>query len=145
MLPDMKRLAALLSVCAILLWACTGGADSDASDDDEFTLPSQSGPGSSAPGKSLAPATATITGRLGFDDIEGGCVYLEAPDGTRYEVIYPEGWTLDRSSAELRGPDGQAVRVGEPLTVRGAVANDRSSICQIGPIFVATEVEIAPS
>jgi hypothetical protein len=33
--------------------------------------------------------------------------------------------------------------LGDAVTVRGAVATDRSSICQIGPIFVATEVEIA--
>jgi hypothetical protein len=144
MIPGMKRLAALLSVCAILLLACTGGADPDASDDDEFTLPSQSGPGSSAPGKSLAPATATITGRLGFDDIEGGCAYLEAADGTRYEIIYPDGWTIDVAAAELHGPAGLVAEAGEPVTVRGGVASDRSSICQIGPIFMATEVELPP-
>jgi hypothetical protein len=65
-------------------------------------------------------------------------------DGIRYEVIYPDDWTLDRTRAELRGPDGDLARAGDPVTVRGAVATDRSSICQIGPIFVAADVEVLP-
>jgi hypothetical protein len=81
---------------------------------------------------------------LGFDDIEGGCAFIEAADGTRYEVIYPAGWTIDQGGAELRGPDGQVALAGETVTVRGSVATDRSSICQIGPIFAATSVALSP-
>ena len=39
----------------------------------------------------------------------------------------------------------KGAHAGESVTVRGAVATDRSSICQIGPIFVATDVETAPA
>jgi hypothetical protein len=106
---------------------------------DEFTLPSGSGPNA----KSTAPAGPTaLTGALTFDDIEGGCSYLQVADGTKFEVIYPEGWTLDRAGAVLRGPAGQLARAGAAVSVLGSLATGRSSICQVGPIFEATAVEI---
>ena len=82
-----------------------------------------------------------LRGTLGFDDIEGGCAYLRAADGTRYEVIYPDGWELRRGPVELVSPDGDVVASsGDEVTVRGREATDMASICQIGPIFRATEV-----
>lgn len=132
----VRYVATLLSVCAVLLTACSSGSRGSPSTGDEFTLPSDS--------KSIAPGGRSVTGTLGFDDIEGGCAYIEAADGTRYEVIYPAGWTLDQGGAQLRGPDGQVANAGEPVTVRGSLATDRSSTCQIGPIFAATSVEISP-
>lgn len=82
-----------------------------------------------------------LTGVLGADTIEGGCGYLETPDGTRYQVIYPEGWDLELSPLQLTSPTGDVVaRGGDEVTVRGSVATDMASICQIGPIFQATEV-----
>jgi hypothetical protein len=119
--------------------------DALASGDDEFTLPPPTDPREAWAAKSPSLPDATVTGRLGFDDIEGGCSFLETDEGTRYEVVYPDGWTIDRMLAELRGPDGQTAHAGESVTVRGAVATDRSSICQIGPIFVATDVETTPA
>jgi hypothetical protein len=113
-----------------------------ASRDDEFTLPTPTDPRDAWAEKSLSRPDAIVTGRLGFDDIEGGCSFLETDEGTRYEIVYPDGWTLDRIGAELCGPGGQLAHAGASVTVRGAVATDRSSICQIGPIFVATDVEI---
>jgi hypothetical protein len=82
----------------------------------------------------------TITGRLGFDSIEGGCPYLETDGGTRYQVLWPDGWTLD-GGGDLVSPAGDAVAgAGDEVTVRGRVADDMASICQIGPIFRASEV-----
>jgi len=111
---------------------------------DEFTLPDPTDPWEVLAAKGRSGPSATVTGRLGFDDIEGGCSFLETDEGTRYEVAYPDGWVIDRQRAELRGPDGLMASAGETVTVRGAIATDRSSICQIGPIFVATDVEILP-
>jgi hypothetical protein len=83
----------------------------------------------------------TITGLLGSDSIEGGCPYLEADDGTRYQVLWPTGWELD-SRGDLVDPSGEAVAgLGDEVTVRGRVADDMASICQIGPIFRASEVD----
>ena len=112
-------------------------------EDDEYTLPPPSDAWGSWAAKSRPPAALTVTGMLTFDDIEGGCSFLATDNGTRYEVIYPDGWILDRKRADLRGPNGEWARAGEAVTVRGTVATDRSSICQVGPIFVATEVELA--
>lgn len=120
-----------------------GAADDSA--EDEFTLPPTSDPRKRWAAKRIAPGATTVTGVLGFDDIEGGCSFLATDSGVRYEVLYPEGWTLDRRQAELRGPGACVARAGDAVTVRGTVATDRSSICQVGPIFVATEVEIPPA
>ena len=113
------------------------------SGEDEFTLPPPSDPRRAWAAKQVAPAEMTVTGVLSFDDIEGGCSFLVADSGTRYEVLYPEGWTLDRRRAELRGPGECVARAGDAVMVRGTVATDRSSICQVGPIFLATEVELS--
>jgi hypothetical protein len=136
----MRHVIGLISCWALLLCSCAGGAEPDDQIEDSFTLPSAAG--ASAGAKSFAPSEAAVTGKLVFDDIEGGCSYLQAADGTRYEVIYPESWTADPSSAELRGPDEQLARAGDLVSVRGSIARDRSSTCQVGPIFVATDVEV---
>jgi hypothetical protein len=112
-----------------------GGGSTDSAASPSLELASQQ------PSKS--GAAGTYTGMLGSDAIEGGCAYLQAPDGRKYEVLYPDGWTLRKSPLELIAPDGQLVaRAGEEVTVRGSEA-DMASICQIGPIIRASEVVIA--
>lgn len=82
-----------------------------------------------------------LTGVLGADSVEGGCGYLQASDGTRFQVIYPDGWTLQLSPLQLTSPDDAVVaRGGDKVTVRGREATDMASICQFGPIFQANEV-----
>jgi len=82
-----------------------------------------------------------LVGTLGADAVEGGCGYLQAAGGTRYEVVYPDGWELQLSPLQLTAPDGEVVaRGGDEVTVLGAEATDMASICQIGPIFRASEV-----
>jgi hypothetical protein len=137
----VRLLATLLALSAAVLSACAAGAGGSSDggsppSDDEFTVPSD--------GKSIGPVGATVTGTLGFDDIEGGCAFLETADGKRYEVIYPEDWTIDKAQGQLRGPAGEVANAGDTVTVRGSVETGRSSICQIGPIFGATSVEISP-
>ncbi len=82
-----------------------------------------------------------VSGVFSRDSIEGGCAFLEAGDGTRYEVLWPEGWTLLRNPFRLQDPGGDIVASGgETITVRGQEANDMGSICMVGPIFRASEV-----
>lgn len=91
---------------------------------------------------SRSGAAETYVGVLSADAIEGGCAYLQASDGRKYEVLYPDGWTLRKSPLELTAPDGRVVaRGGDEVTVRGAVA-EMASICQVGPIIQATEVVV---
>jgi hypothetical protein len=98
-------------------------------------------PSQPAPSKAPTVRGDELTGFLGADSIEGGCAYLETEDGTRYEVIYPQGYEIDRSSATLRDPSGVVIAsAGDVLTVRGEEASEMVSICQIGPIFQASEV-----
>jgi hypothetical protein len=121
----------------------------------EDTRPTAQESGSMTPGSSPSfslstdqPSPApdegdTLTGALGADAVEGGCAYLRLADGSRYEVIYPHGWTVTMSPLALTDPDGNVVaRGGEEVTVRGSQATDMASICQIGPIFRASEVVI---
>lgn len=129
----MRRALALLAI-GLILAACTRGVGG------ETPAPT---PGRSVIAASQLPAGTLVTGVLGADSIEGGCPYLEADDGTRYQVIWPNGWTLDRSSAELSDPQGVIVaRAGDRVSVRGEVAPEVATTCQIGPVFRASEVVV---
>jgi hypothetical protein len=124
----------------LLLSAC-GGANGSSSSPKPPPSGASLRPASQQPVHSETAGSQTITGRLGADSIEGGCAYLQTEAGKRYEVIYPKGWKLDKGSARLTNPQGEIVaRAGDTVTVRGEIATDMASICQIGPIFRATEV-----
>jgi hypothetical protein len=126
----MRHLVTWLTIC-VLAAGCargTGAASAPASAERSITAATQ------------LPAGELLTGVLGADSTEG-CAYLETEDGTRYEVIYPDGWTLDRAGPTLTDPDGSVVaRGGDEVAVRGSLADDMASTCQVGPIFRATEV-----
>lgn len=100
---------------------------------------------SEQPSRRPADTGRELSGVLGSDAVEGGCGYLRAPDGNRYEVIYPDEWRLRLSPLRLIAPNGTVVaRAGDRVTVRGSEATDMLSICQIGPIFRASEVISPP-
>ena len=127
----------ILGLVALTGCAAGGGPTASSSEQaspspsDDFVSPTPAPPGNEK----------TITGTFGSDAIEGGCAYLQAADGTRYQVLYPDPWKLERGPFRLIGPDGAVVaRGGETITVRGSIADDMASTCQIGPIFRATEV-----
>ena len=127
-------------LAAVWIAGCAASGSRGSAADDTFTLP----PGSGATDKPGPGAgSQTVTGVLSFDDVEGGCGFLETADGARFEVLYPAGWQLDVTAGVLRGPDGRRVAAGTTVTVRGSVATDRSSTCQVGTIFQATTVEVA--
>jgi len=82
-----------------------------------------------------------LTGVLGGDEaLEGGCAWIDGPDG-RYEVQYPEGYTVEYGPVRLLGPDGEVVaEAGDTLTVTGALAEGMMSICQVGQLWTAESV-----
>ena len=129
---------------AVALVACGASPDGPGASDASSTEPSPSLRASLRP-SDVSPSPRSrggdeLSGTLGADSVEGGCAYLES-DGQRYEVIYPEGWTITAAPLELRDPSGALVAgAGDVVRVRGAEASDMASICQIGPIFRATEV-----
>ena len=144
----MVRLPIACAIVVFVLTACSGtGGDEDPPVSDavsEAPLPSPSFTLRSVKPAPPLSLPGNLTGVLGLAEIETGCPYLESADGTRYEVMYPDGWELQRSPLRLVAPDGTTVaRAGDEVTVRGSVAGDMASICQIGPIFRATEVVIS--
>jgi hypothetical protein len=132
-------------IAALLLGACAAGGAPSVQSASPAATPSvqPSETPTQAATVTLPPAEGgeTVTGTLGYDGIEGGCPYVEADDGTRYEVQYPDGYAIDRSNGDLIGPGGEVVvPLGGELELRGAVQTDLGSICQLGPIFRAVEV-----
>ncbi len=131
------QFALVLGVMLVSGCAAGGGQPTPPSD---VPTPSPSD-GIIRPAPSQTGKAVTISGTFGSDSIEGGCAYLQAAEGTRYQVLYPDPWKLERGPFRLIGPDGSVVaRGGETITVRGSIADDMASTCQIGPIFRATEV-----
>jgi hypothetical protein len=141
----MTRILPAAFLC-LLLAACTG-TQSSPSDTLSPSAPTSVLPSPTPASQAPTPRASTpaggeeLVGTLGFDDIEGGCPFVEAGDGTRYQVKYPDGYSIDPSSGDLIGPDGSVMApLGAELTLRGVVRGDLGSICQIGPIFEAFEV-----
>lgn len=141
----------ILGLCLAMLAGCTQLApglspspsptESESPAMDPTSTPRPSIDPSLAPPGGRPGVEVELTGRFGADSIEGGCTYLEADDGTRYQVIYPQGWQVSASPLQLSDPSGEIVASGgETITVRGREATDMLSICQIGPMFVAAEV-----
>jgi hypothetical protein len=138
------RGGAALLLMAVVMSACSGSggaASPGGAGPDGGTGASPSASLELASHKpSPAGTETTYSGVLGADSIEGGCSYLQTADGKRYELIPPDGWRLDKGSAQLTGPDGAVVAsAGDAITVKGHEA-DMVSICQIGPIIQAAEI-----
>ncbi len=134
----MRVLALVLIALSLAACAATGGSSITPSPDES---PSDAASPTGAPSEG-APEGDPLTGVLGADSVEGGCGYLQAADGTKFQVIYPDGWELSLNPLELRAPDGDVVAVGgDTVTVIGEAAPDMASICMIGPIFRASAVE----
>jgi|GEM_PF-4250492 len=95
----------------------------------------------------VEPAGTEIRGALGGDaQLEGGCAWVETDDGTRHEVLYPEGYTVEFDPLRLLGPDGEVIaQEGDRIEVPGEVADDVTSICQVGPLWRAYGVEPEPA
>jgi hypothetical protein len=142
----MRIPATIVLVLALAACAAPAGSVDPTPEESpvERTPPASLTPSSTQPSRVPGGGDGEeLTGALGADSIEGGCAYLQASDGTRYQVLYPDGWELTISPLELTSPDGEVVaRGGDDVTVRGAEAGDMASICQIGPIFRASSVVI---
>lgn len=93
--------------------------------------------------RDVSEATMDITGTFtGDESLEGGCAWVEVRDGERYEVIWPEGYTVEWGPLRLIGPDGDEVAGdGDEVTLQGDIARDMASFCMVGTMFEATAVE----
>ncbi len=121
-------LAALLTVT---LAACGGGGGERA--------PNLAGEPSA--GSEGQPAEGdTITGKFDGDaKLEGGCAWVD--DGkTRWNVQYPDDYKVSLDPPTLTGPEGLKVKAGDTITVTGTEQADAMTICQIGPLWLATSV-----
>lgn len=145
----MRTLLTLLALVALLALAGCGEAAGPTAGDGEPVAGDDADDGESGDGESGdgpdddegGEGPGEITGTLGGDpQLEGGCVWVQT-DEERYEVLWPEGWQADADPVQLRDPDGEVVaREGDELTVTGALARDVVTVCQIGPVFEASDV-----
>jgi hypothetical protein len=83
-----------------------------------------------------------LTGTLGGDAaLEGGCAWLD--DGSqRWEIQYPPGYTVAFDPLTVTAPDGTVASDGDTITVAGKRVDDVVTICQVGPVWAATSVEL---
>jgi hypothetical protein len=92
-------------------------------------------------------ATATATGHVregmlgGDPELEGGCVWLDTGQ-ERLEIVWPEGYRITADPIELRDPTGAVVATaGDRIRVRGDVAPDVMSVCQVGATWNVEDVQ----
>ena len=131
------RATILLCVLLTLLAGCgdTGGEQAGEAEPPVPTRPP------------MEPAGSEVRGELGGDaELEGGCAWVTTEDGTRYEVLFPEGYTVEFDPLRLLGPDGAVIaEEGDRIEVLGEVADDVASTCQVGVIWRAESVEAMPA
>lgn len=93
-------------------------------------------------GGSGAALPDAVTGTLGREDVEGGCISLTV-DGTVYELVAAPGAAvvIDGGNGVIATTDGAVVAsVGDEVTVSGAVDEGLMTFCQIGPVLAVGEV-----
>jgi hypothetical protein len=136
----MNRLAAFVLVLGLA--ACAGQGDASI-EPTPTHHPSAvpSGLDVASGGPSLV-ADTTLVGVLSADTIEGGCIFLEAEDGDRYELIWPEGWSVGDQLEIIDAAGDVVAEGGARITVYGREAADMGSICQVGQIIEVTEVTV---
>ena len=124
----------IIVLLAIALTACAGPSS------DDPVMQSPSAPPATSTGSSAAGET--LTGAFGGDaQLEGGCAWID--DGeSRWEVMYPPGYSVSFDPLTLTGPDGPVAEEGDTLTVLGAPQTDAVTICQIGPVWQGTDVRV---
>jgi hypothetical protein len=135
---NIRVLLGLLALAALLMAACGEDVAEPPGDEPEPTEePAE--PDDRDEAEDAMVLTGTFTGD---PQLEGGCAWVETDDGTRYEVMWPQGYEVTWHPLELRGPDGAVVaRDGDEVRVSGTVAEDMASICMVGPIVQADTVE----
>lgn len=126
----MRLLALALALAALLLAGCA--------QDPTLEAPMSDSP--AQPDASEADADV-LEGTLGGDaQLEGGCAWLDTGD-ERYELVYPDGYEVAFEPLRLRGPDRSTVaEEGVTIRVRGRVADDLMSTCQVGTLYEVSEV-----
>ena len=136
--PKVCRMRCLAVLAVVLLAACGGDPGSPTSRPSEPTAPASE---VTAPDQPGGTGAKSITGTLGGNaQLEGGCAWVT--DGrTKWEVEWPAGYTVSFDPLTLNGPDGKKVAgEGDTITVKGRAQTDAMTICQVGPLWRATEV-----
>jgi hypothetical protein len=150
----IRSVTALCGVLVLVLAACAGEAAAPIASEPTAVGPSATVSEAPAPIASEPMDRPTdgvggesrpdLVGVLGGDaTLEGGCAWLETPDGERWQVVWPAGYHVmfDQAGPMLMGPDGSiAAGPGDRVGVTGKEAGEMGSVCQVGPIFQAEGV-----
>lgn len=133
----MRRSVTIASMAMLGLLGCNPVAEQQ----PPAPAPSESvepGP----PAASDSPNERTITGTLDGDaQLEGGCVWIDTPEGA-IEPLLPEGYTTTADPVAVLGPDGEVIAEGgDQVTITGSPATDVSTICQVGEVWRVSAIE----
>lgn len=126
----------------IVLTACAGQQGDDPVMQSPEPSPAPATEEPLAPGEDGTPGEDLLTGTLGGDaQLEGGCAWID-DGGRRWEVLYPEGYRVTFDPVTLHGPDGPIAEEGATITVPGSPQDDVMTVCQVGPVWQATDVRV---
>ena len=139
--PKVCRMRYVVVLAAVLLSACGGGPGGNDAEPSEPPAPrSELTAPDRAPGGKEAKS---ITGTFGGDaQLEGGCAWVE-DGGTKWQVQWPDGYSVSFEPLTLNGPSGPVAEEGAIVTVTGRPQSEAITICQVGPLWQATDVTVA--
>ncbi len=131
---------AALAVAALAVLAGCGGGDGDDGDDDRGADLSALSPIPTSPRPAPGDAfpDALLQGTLAAD---GECLWVQAPDGERVDVVWPHGHAADFEAdpARLIGPDGRLVALaGDRIAAGGGFVGGDAGACALADPFTAS-------
>lgn len=150
--PTPMRHVLVGLLAALALSACAGDTGGSGELDDQPSASATVAPtGSEVPGNSgadpsettAAPDPVTVSGVLGGSNLEGGCVWLDAEDGTRYELIGGPSASvaIDPANQVIADTTGTVIaEAGDAVEVTGTVDDGLATFCQVGENLVVDSI-----
>lgn len=145
-LTTLLRHVLVALLAALALSACagdTGGSGVVEDQPSESSAVDPTGDEVEPGATTAAPDPVTVSGVLGGSNLEGGCVWLDADDGTRYELIGGPSASvaIDPANQVIADATGTVIaEAGDPIEVTGTVDDGLATFCQVGENLVVDSV-----
>lgn len=139
---------AALALVVVLVVVLSGCADDDPAATNGPTPTAQPAPTtditpSDAAGGAAPPVDGEVSGTLGGSDVEGGCIWLDTPEG-RYELVTAPNAAVaidPGNRVVVDAQDGTVIaEEGQQVTVVGRTDDGLVTFCQVGTILAVEDV-----